>query len=224
MPPKLEIEPTKPEDKPTTVTFHLIVGFCGLALASAAISGGLLASHRSMSAVIKPDHPRHLADFTLTDRSGRIVQRSELRDHYCIVGFVFTSCGSTCLLVSRQLEEIQRLTEGQNDVRLVSFTVDPRTDTPPVLTKFAASFNADPNRWLFLTGNKSDILPVIETSFLPKAIPGDERFSDLFLNTDRIVLLDTDGRVRAYFDGKQPGAARAVVTELRHLRTTHDVL
>ena len=39
------------------------------------------------------------------------------------------------------------------EVRLVSFSVDPYNDTPEVLTEYAKRYNADPERWLFLTGD-----------------------------------------------------------------------
>jgi cytochrome oxidase Cu insertion factor (SCO1/SenC/PrrC family) len=46
---------------------------------------------------------------------------------------------------------------GMQDFRLVSITVDPERDTPAVLSQYAARFHADPERWLFLTGEKRAI-------------------------------------------------------------------
>jgi cytochrome oxidase Cu insertion factor (SCO1/SenC/PrrC family) len=43
------------------------------------------------------------------------------------------------------------------DLRLVSISVDPERDTPVVLSHYAARFQADPERWLFLTGDKGEI-------------------------------------------------------------------
>jgi len=64
------------------------------------------------------------------------------------------------------MAEIQQLTATNADVRLVSLTVDPRSDTPPVLAKWGARFGADTNRWCFLTGSKTVLHGLIAKSFL----------------------------------------------------------
>ena len=119
-----------------------------------------------------------------------------------------------------QMAEVQRRVDGQDDVRLVSLTVDPRTDTPSVLARFAARFGADTDRWLFLTGDRAVLYPLIETSFLPKDIEGGYRpMPGEFGHTDRIALVDPRGKVRAYFDGMSAGTPAALVAELDRLRS-----
>ncbi len=159
-------------------------------------------------------HPpgRMLGDFTLTDRTGRQVSRRDLEGRYCVVGFVSTACGFTCTEVSRRLAEVQRRLAGRDDVRLVSFTVDPRTDTPQVLSEFARKFGADTNRWFFLTGDREVLFPLIEDSFLPAEKPGAlKTLSGGFLHTDHVAVVDPAGRVIAYFDGLKPGCAAAIL-------------
>ena len=167
-----------------------------------------------------PDHPREFGDFQLTERSGRPVRREELRGKICVVSFVFTSCGISCLQVSRNLQRLQeRLGRDADDVRMVSISIDPRTDTPAVLSRFAAGFSADPERWLFLTGEPDDLERLIDASFLPRApyaakgpLPG------AFLGTGRVILVDGIGRVRGYFDGLDPGTVDAVYRSIGGLR------
>jgi cytochrome oxidase Cu insertion factor (SCO1/SenC/PrrC family) len=168
---------------------------------------------------IKPDHPRQLADFSLTDRTGRTVTRAELDGKILVVGFLFTSCSLTCPEVNRRMAEIQRRTAGQPDVRLVSLTVDPRTDTPAALLKYGERFGADTNRWLLLTGDKATLYHLIGTSFLAQDL--NDPFTYMpgnFSHTDRIALVDAQGNVRGYFDGLNPNTATAVVGEISRLR------
>lgn len=162
---------------------------------------------------------RRLIDFSFTERAGRTVTREELRGKFLVVNFVHTGCSISCALVNRRMAEVQQLVAGQEDVQLLSFTVDPGTDTPAVLSKFADQFGADPNRWLFLTGSKTALYNVIETSFLTRdtsspymEMPGG------FRKADQIALVDREGVVRRYFPGMKlstpPDIARAV-QELR---------
>ena len=169
--------------------------------------------------VIPPDHPRQLVNFSLTDRTGRTVTRSELNGEFLVVDFLFTSCSLTCPAVNRHMAQIQQLTTNQPDVRLVSLTVDPRDDTTEVLAKYGERFGADTNRWLFLTGAKTTLYDLIGTSFL--AQDSDDPFSYMpgnFSHTERIAVVDPQGQVQAYFDGLNDGVESAVVAEINRLR------
>ncbi len=191
----------------------------GLAIASVAAVVALLLSQRDKAAgPSKPDHPRRLVDFTLTDRTGRTVTQADLAGKILVVNFVFTSCLLSCRAVNDRMAEIQGLLGDAEDVRLVSLTVDPRTDTPSVLSKFADGFHADTNRWLFLTGNKTELYGLIETSFISKAPELEPFIPGGFASTDRIMLVDGNGLVRGSFNGLKRGVADAVVSEIRKLR------
>jgi protein SCO1 len=164
----------------------------------------------------KLEGPRQIRKFELIERSGRTVSESDLLGHVCVVGFVFTSCGLTCREVAKQMAEIAKLEASNPDVRLVSITTDPRTDTPAVLTRFAAEYGADANRWLFLTGEKSRVYDAVERSFLnknPAPIDGED-----FAGTERILLTDDHGAVMAAFEGMSSATPRAVAAAIEVLR------
>ena len=168
---------------------------------------------------ILPDRERRLGDFWLTDETGRTVTRAELAGKILVVSFLFTSCSLTCPEVSRRMADIQRLTLTDAGVRLVSLTVDPRSDTPPVLAKWGARFGADTNRWLLLTGSRPVLHGLIAQSFLAQdngdpfnSMPGN------FTGTERIAVVDRHGRTRIYFDGLREETPAAVAAEIARLR------
>jgi len=97
--------------------------------------------------------------------------------------------------------------------------VDPRSDPPPVLAKWAARFGADPNRWRLLTGDKARLHRLIGASFL--ATETNNPFNSMpgnFAGTERIAVVDRRGDVRAYFDGLRFETPVAVVAEMEKLR------
>ena len=199
----------------------VFLGIIGtLVLIMAAVAGVvILTSPRSHADGFAPKTERRLADFRLTDRTGREVSRADVAGMFLVGNFVFTSCSVSCLLVNQQMAEVQRLTAGQPDVQLLSLTVDPRTDTPPVLAQFAARFGADTNRWLFLTGDKAQLYGLIETSFLAREpFTQDSPMPGGFAGTERIALVDRTGRVRRYFDGMKPTSPAALTKLLGELR------
>lgn len=171
---------------------------------------------------ILPDKARMLGKFILTNENGQTITRAELEGEILVVSFLFTSCSLTCPEVTKRMAEIQQLTATNTGVRLVSLTVDPRSDTPPVLAKWAARFGADTNRWFFLTGDKTVLHRLIAKSFLTQdngdpfnSMPGN------FTGTERIAVVDKHGKTQIYFDGLRPETSAGVVAEIAQLLGEH---
>ncbi|HSX82264.1 MAG TPA: SCO family protein [Candidatus Saccharimonadia bacterium] len=113
------------------------------------------------------DLPRlwEVPDFALIERSGQSVTRADLLGKVWIASIIFTRCAEECPLVSNHMARLQATFAAEPDVRLVSITVDPAYDTPEVLTRYAQSFAAQPQRWLFLTGDKVTIYRLVREGF-----------------------------------------------------------
>ena len=161
-----------------------------------------------------------IPDFNLIERNGRRISRTNLENRFVIMNLVFTGCDSACLKVNLRMAELQSMISGVEDAVLVSLTVDPRSDTPEVLNRFATRFRADPNRWLFLTGEKTAIYPLIDQIGLhqsaisiPASHPSD--FKDL----RKVALFDKQGALRFHFDGLDRGMPAEVVQSMVRLRT-----
>lgn len=166
-----------------------------------------------------PEPARQLGVFAFTDQTGRTVTQTDVAGKFAVVNFIHTSCSISCLQVNQQMAEVQRLTAGQDDVRMLSFTVDPRTDTPPVLAEFGKKFGTDAARWSMLTGNKADLYALIETSFLKREpLVRDTPMPGGFHDVDRIAVVDRSGRVRRFFDGMRAETPAVIVRFLSELR------
>lgn len=73
------------------------------------------------------------------------------------INFIFTTCTTICPSLTATFRRVQEdLATRAPDVRLISISVDPLTDTPERLRDFANRFNAGPG-WTFVTGDKADI-------------------------------------------------------------------
>lgn len=164
---------------------------------------------------------RTVDDFQLTDRTGRQVCRKDLEDKIVVVDFFFASCAEQCLVLGQRMAEVHRLLGDADDVRLLSLTVDPRSDTPQALARYAPRFTDDTNRWWFVTGDKPALYNLIQQSFLlPSGENEDDRanFSNGFIHSDKIALVDARGVVRAYFDGLAGNTPQRIVEAIDKLR------
>ena len=142
-------------------------------------------------------------DFEFFDVEGNPVTKYDLLGKPWVVSFIFTSCAGTCPAISRSMNELQdKLADV--DMRFVSITVDPEFDTAERLQKYGAIYGANPERWLFLTGDQIDIYRLIQKSFkMPvKEILGPERqLGYEVLHSNYIMHVDATGRVVGKYDG-----------------------
>lgn len=143
-------------------------------------------------------------DFKLTERSGKQVSNHDFDGKVWIASFVFTRCTGPCPQVTATMTRLQselKITESDT-LRLVTFTVDPDRDTPDELKDYAKKFQADPTKWLFLTGSEDKIHHLLKDGFKVSAQrsqnpkPGEE-----FDHSSRIAVIDKSGNIRGYFDG-----------------------
>ena len=85
-----------------------------------------------------------------------------LRGRIVLVNFMFTTCQGVCSPMTANMAKVQRYL-GEHvgrEVAIISISVDPATDTPPVLKKYADGFKAQPG-WYFLTGKKENVDQVL---------------------------------------------------------------
>jgi cytochrome oxidase Cu insertion factor (SCO1/SenC/PrrC family) len=104
-------------------------------------------------------------DFALSDQRGRPVRRADVEGKVWIASFIFTNCPDECPLMTAEMAQIQADFVYVPDLRLVSISVDPERDNPAVLAQYADRFNADPERWLFLTGDKQAVYRLVREGF-----------------------------------------------------------
>lgn len=148
-------------------------------------------------------------DFALTNQAGVAVSLADWRGQVCIADIIFTRCPGPCLKMTRQMKELQDALPAGDQTKLVTLTTDPDFDTPPVLAKYAERFNADTNRWMFLTGTKKELGALAGGSLKLSAVEvkPDERKSetDLFIHSTIFVIVDKRAQLRASFETSGEG-------------------
>jgi len=114
-------------------------------------------------------------------------------------------------MMSTHLSELQRALSDLPAVTLVSFSVDPANDTPAVLKKYGAQFHADPNRWLFLTGDQATMGRLSYEGFKVGTV------EDPLMHSTKFILVDKSGQIRGYYDSMDLTSLRQLQVDLRDL-------
>jgi cytochrome oxidase Cu insertion factor (SCO1/SenC/PrrC family) len=143
-----------------------------------------------------------IREFHLVERSGEKFFSRDLTGQIWIGNFFFTSCPGIC---KQQVEYLRGLEDRlkRHPAIIVSITTDPTTDTPEKLRQFARGLDADPKRWLFLTGPDQLIRRIASEFFSSHASPDH--------HSSRLYVVDRWGNVRGDFDWQQADEEAAML-------------
>lgn len=164
---------------------------------------------------------QQLPAFQLLDAGNKPFDSASLAGKIWVASFVYTTCKSSCPMLTAQMRRLAKsLPEGPG-FALVSFSVDPDKDSPRALADYARLSGAQDPRWSFLTGKKAALKSLVEGGFKLAAEPG-ERQSDArgeadIVHSSKLVLVDRRGFVRGYYDGLLSESVAALRQDAKRL-------
>ena len=141
-----------------------------------------------------------ISDFTLLNQYGDTVGLEVTDGKVVVVDFFFTTCGSICPKMSRQMK---RVSEAYGDeIIILSHTVLPEVDSVQTLYNYAVENNYISDNWLFLTGAKEELYRLARKSYFVVIDEPSPEGPD-FIHTENFVLVDKRKRIRGKQDGTQ---------------------
>jgi protein SCO1/2 len=139
--------------------------------------------------------PNLIADFQLTDNTGKPFSQQNLRGKPTLVFFGFTHCPDVCPTTLVKLAQVKK-TAHLAGLRVVFVTVDPARDTPPVVGLYVHAFDPD---FIGLTGDEKAIEKMARNFGVAMNridLPGGDYTMD---HTAALFLLNTQGEVAGIF-------------------------
>jgi len=172
-----------------------------------------------------PDEPlpRYgvLPVFDFVDHQGRPFSLNDLRGKVWVIDTIFTRCTAICPTLTGGMRDIQsalKLQKGiEQDVQLVSLSIDGGYDSPEVLRRFADAYGADPALWTFLTGGQDAVWPFVQEGLKLPVEPGPPGDEMNILHSGKLVLVDRVGVIRGYYDGLSEAGRTEMLADLRRL-------
>jgi protein SCO1/2 len=141
--------------------------------------------------------------FALTGANGSEFSHRNVQGRLRIVDFFFTRCPTICPIMSSQMARLQAqvIDRGmQNDILLLSHSVDPEHDTPQMLQEYGQKLGRNPAVWEMLTGEKEAIYDLARNGYFLTAIESDTAAGGIF-HSDIFALIDAQDQIRGYYDG-----------------------
>jgi protein SCO1/2 len=129
-----------------------------------------------------------IPDVEVLDQDGRKIHfYSDLvQGRVVVINFIFTTCTTICPPLGATFARVQKEFDRRADtnVRFISISVDPATDTPERMKAWGAKFHAGPS-WTFITGQRQLVNEVLRALGADTASPQDHSPTVLIGNDAR---------------------------------------
>lgn len=140
-------------------------------------------------------------NYKFQTQSGDSLALDSLRNNLYVVNFFFATCPGICPKLSNSMERIQDAFIKDQQLKLVSITVDPARDTMEAIRAYADNHRAIPGKWYFLRGSQSDVANLASTGLHITARPDDGNGNEAFVHSEKMVIVDGKGVIRGYYSG-----------------------
>jgi protein SCO1 len=154
--------------------------------------------------------------FSFQNQDGKTISLNDFKGKLFVVDFFFTTCHSICPIMSTELERVDSVYRNNNEVAILSHTVDPEMDSVSILKQYAILHNASP-KWQFVTGKKTALYQQALKSYLiatPEEVTGAE---DDFVHSQNLVLVDDELHIRGFYDGTNKQEVDKLISDINIL-------
>ena len=159
-----------------------------------------------LKGTIEFDPPIMAADFTLIDQNGVERSLSDFKGKPIALSFVYTRCPDICpIIVSKSVEAYKMLDpQYRGRIAFVFVTVDPATDTPEVMKRWAKAMGADLPDFYFMTGDPkvvSKIWRIYAVAVANDTVTTQQGETYFVAHSAHIYFIDKEFRIRVEFTG-----------------------
>ncbi|TRX60559.1 SCO family protein [Fulvivirga sp. M361] len=139
-------------------------------------------------------------EFTYIDQRNRPITHEDFEGKVQVVDFFFTSCPTICPKMTRHLKTVQDYFINDPRVAIISFSIDPKHDTPERLKSYAENHGVNDMQWSLLTGNGPDVFALSKDY---KVMAFDDRLGNEpnLIHDGTFVLVDDERKIRGYYNG-----------------------
>ncbi len=155
-----------------------------------------------------------ISEFSLTDQSGQTITKDKLKDKVYIANFFFSTCPGICPKMRSNLFKVQEAFIDNDQVVIVSHSIQPENDTVEVLQEYAEVNDIMPNKWHLLTGDRDEIYKLAKEDYFANEDLGEYMANEDFLHTENLVLVDKQGHIRGIYNGLNKASLKHLLDDI----------
>lgn len=164
-------------------------------------------------------------DFEVVDQNDETFKKADMDGKVYLVDFIFTNCTTVCPPMTHNMtsvvEDLEK--DGVENYAILSFSVDPKRDTPEVLREYIDMYhindlNAD---WTFVTGYDYEFIRKFSEKNFKTIVAPPPEGSDQITHGTSFYLVDENGKIIKDYSGVDSGDKRfpkeEIVSDIKKL-------
>ncbi len=173
--------------------------------------------------VVNGDTVYHtIGPFQFVNQDSVLVTNQTVAGKIYVADFFFTSCRTICPVMKSQMLRVYEKVKDDNDVLILSHTIDPEYDTVALLRDFAERLGVSSKTWHFLTGNQDDIYDIAEKGYF-STVMEDSLEPDGFIHSGAFLLIDRKQRIRGKYDGTNEEDVNRLIGDIERLKRETEI-
>lgn len=152
--------------------------------------------------------------FNFTDQKGENFSDKDLEGKVFVADFIYTSCESSCPMLSSNLTVVQNAIPKSEPFRIVSYSLDPERDSVPRLRAFADKYQAVDSIWYFLTGPRDEIYTLGSDGFMQSVINNQD---SVINHSQKLILVDKNSMIRGFYNGMDSVELQLLIRDVNFL-------
>jgi protein SCO1/2 len=144
------------------------------------------------------------------------VSEKDMEGKIYIADFFFTTCPTICPKMKTQLLRIYERYATNDQIRILSHSIDPDFDKPYILRQYASRLDVKAPRWNMLTGDKKAIYTLGEKSYMVTT-QEDKNEVGGFMHSGAFILVDKQRHIRGIYDGTKEEEVNHLIEDLEIL-------
>jgi protein SCO1 len=146
-----------------------------------------------------------IPDFSYIDQDSNEVTHAQLEGRIWVAKFFFTTCPTICPPMTQSMKTFKtEMAEWDDHIYYLSFSINPKTDTPSRLLAYREEHQIEANNWFFLTNDDEEGTHFLGTEGFKIHAMSDEYAPGGYAHSPNFVLVDQYQRIRGIYDGLEP--------------------
>ncbi|MEJ5994781.1 SCO family protein [Pedobacter sp. Du54] len=166
-----------------------------------------------------PDTIYHeIADFKLINQYGDTVSWENHKGKIFLLNlFHASNRGFGVDFANKAMEGFTKMYSKNTMLHFMSVSIDPIVDQPNLLHTYANQISANTKKWDLLTGDSTEIYQFIHDGLFLDAIKSTKNGETKFTFSNMFVLIDTQHRIRGYYEATNNEALSKLDDEIKVL-------
>jgi len=152
--------------------------------------------------------------FSFVNQYGKTITDKDVSGKIYVADFFFTSCPSICPIMQRNMLTVYNEFKNDQNVKILSHTIDPKHDTIPVLKQYADKLGISGDSWWLLYGKKEEVYQIAEKNYLVSAKDDSKQG---YIHDGYFILIDKQKRIRGSYDGTDMKQVNQLVADMHTL-------